>query len=109
MLISRCPLDEHWSHMRIPLCLSAFPFLFSKWPFPIFFKKRKMLLLVILSLIKISRQESKRQFKVLVLAEQVNYSKDRTTDLFANQMLSHHFNKGEGETNEHLVIHMIND
>ena len=73
------------------------------------FQKKDVLLLVILSLIKISRQESKRQFKVLVLAEQVNYSKDRTTDLFADQILSHHFNKGEGETNEHLVIHMIND
>lgn len=25
------------------------------------------------------------------------------------QIQWHHFNKGEGETNEHLVIHMIND
>lgn len=59
---------------------------------------------VILSLVKISRLQPKKQFKVLVLAEKVNYSKDRITSPFANQIFSHHFNKGGGEANEHLII-----
>lgn len=51
-----------------------------------------------------SRLQSKGQFRVLVLAEKVNYSDDWITNPLANQIFSNYFNKGKGETSEHLMI-----
>lgn len=77
----------------------------SKWPFPIFSKERCASSCHFV-LDKNLQTGIKEPIQSVGSSWAVNYSKIGLQICLPNQMLSHHFNKGEGETNiEHLVIH----